>query len=310
MRFLSLSFLLFLFINCSNSSTKNHTLPDNVQAISLLGDTLYTNSSTLPERLTIRIDSLIDVAENNNKPMSALIWEARRLGYLGEYRKATSLLTSAIEKEPNNAELLRHRGHRYLGLREFDNAISDFEKATKLIEGKEDIVEEDGLPNALNKPTSTLHTNIWYHLGLGYYAKGEFEKAHNAYKESVDASTNNDMLVASLYWYYMSLRRDGHDEQAGKALEMVNTDMDLIENSSYHKLLLVFKGEFAAEALLEDENNSALDDATIGYGIGNWHFINNRTDRAQSIWEGVYAAKESWASFGYIASEAELARRK
>ena len=310
MRFLIIPALLMFLASCSNSSNKTEFLSGNIQAISLLGDTLYTNSSELPERLTVRIDSLIEVAEENNQPMSALIWEARRLGYLGEYKKAVDLLTKGIEENPNNAELLRHRGHRYLSLRKFDDAISDFEKAAQLIDGTEDVVEEDGLPNALNKPTSTLHTNIYYHLGLGYYATGQFEKAHEVYKKSVDASTNNDMMVASLYWYYMSLRRDGQDESAGKALDMVEPDMDLIENSSYHKLLLVFKGEFSADALLEDENNSALDDATLGYGIGNWHYINGRTDRAISIWEGVYAEKESWASFGYVASEVDLARLK
>lgn len=310
MRFITLSLFIILFINCANSTQKEHSLAENVQAISLLGDTLYTPSANLPEKLTIRIDSLIGVSNKNNNPVGALIWDARRLGYLGEYRKAADLLTSGLSENPNNAELLRHRGHRYLTLRKFDDAISDFEKAARLIAGTDDVVEEDGLPNALNKPTSTLHTNIYYHLGLAYYAKGEFEKAHKVYKKSVDASTNNDMMLASLYWYYMSLRRDGLDEQAGKALDLVSADMEVIENSSYQSLLLVFKGEFSADALLEDENNSALDAATIGYGIGNWHYINGRTDRAYAIWQNVYTAQESWASFGYIASEAELARRK
>lgn len=45
----------------------------------------------------------------------------------------------------------------------------------------------------------------------------------------------------------------------------------------------------------------------IGYGIGNWHFMNGRKKRAESIWRQVYES-ESWASFGYIASESELAR--
>ncbi len=63
------------------------------------------------------------------------------------------------------------------GIREFDRAIQDFEKAATLIEGTEDKIEPDGLPNAQNIPVSTLHTNIWYHLGLAYYLQHDLENA-------------------------------------------------------------------------------------------------------------------------------------
>jgi len=42
-------------------------------------------------------------------------------------------------------------------------------------------IEPDGLPNAKNIPISTLKGNIWYHLGLAYYLKGDFENALWAY---------------------------------------------------------------------------------------------------------------------------------
>ncbi|MFY0684101.1 MAG: tetratricopeptide repeat protein [Balneola sp.] len=305
MRSSFLVFILIAFINCSSPKNEQTSLPDGVQAISLLGDTLRTASATLPSALEVRIDSLIADAESRNSSTEALIWEARLLGYHGEYRDAISLLSEGLESDPENPELYRHRGHRYLSVREFDLAIKDFEKAAELIEGTEDIVEQDGLPNALNKPTSSLHTNIWYHLGLGYYVTGQYEKAQNAYTECIDASTNDDMMVASMYWYYMSLRRDGKDELAGKVIESIETEMDIIENDGYHKLLLVFKGEFDPNMLLE-ESSDPLSDATTGYGIGNWHYINGRTDRANEVWQGVYEAG-NWASFGFIASEAELA---
>ena len=38
-------------------------------------------------------------------------------------------------------------------------------------------IEPDGQPNARNIPTSTLNSNIYYHLGLAQYLKGEFEAA-------------------------------------------------------------------------------------------------------------------------------------
>ena len=53
-------------------------------------------------------------------------------------------------------------------VRELDNAIADFERATELTEGQPDEVDPDGLPNALGIPTSTLQFNIWYHLALAH----------------------------------------------------------------------------------------------------------------------------------------------
>lgn len=307
MRSSFLVFLLFALTNCSSPKNEPTSLPDGVQAISLLGDTLQTASATLPRALEVRIDSLVNEAKSRNSASEALIWEARLLGYHGEYRDAIALLSDGIESDPENPQLYRHRGHRYLSIRKFDLGIKDLEKASELIKGTEDIVEQDGLPNALNKPTSTLHTNIWYHLGLGYYLTGQYEKAQHAYEESINASTNDDMLVASIYWYYMSLRRDGKDELAGQIIDPIESEMDIIENDGYHKLLLVFKGEFDPNMLLGDSNDP-LSDATAGYGIGNWHYINGRTARANEVWQSVYAAG-NWASFGFIASEVELAKQ-
>lgn len=306
MRRLVFFLCIVFFVQCSSPKEHLNSLPDGVQAISLLGDTLNTSSSTLPPALTNRIDSLITLSKANDNATDALIWEARLLGYNGEYRQAVGLLTKGLEADPENPALYRHRGHRYISLREFDLAIKDLQKAAELIKGTDDVIEQDGLPNALNKPTSTLHTNIWYHLGLAYYLTQQYDNAQEAYVECINASTNHDMLVASLYWYYMSLRRDGQDEFAGTVIDPVETELDIIENDSYHKLLLVFKGEFNPDMILDAETD-ALSNATIGYGIGNWHYINGRTERALEIWQDVYN-DGNWASFGFIASEAELAQ--
>jgi len=94
------------------------------------------------------------------------------------------------------------------------------------------------------------------------------------------------------------------DGEAGNLLETISPDMEFLENTSYHELLMVFKGIFTPEELLSQEN-SELDNATLGYGLGFWHDINGRNERAQKIWQQVYDSK-NWAAFGFIASEAEL----
>ncbi len=306
MKYLSVVIFAGLILACSAPAPKFATLPDGVQTVSLLGDTLQTNNAMLPQELAERIDSLILLERSREAETEAVIWEARYLGYNGEYRKAVDLLSKRIEQDSKNPALYRHRGHRYISLRVFDLAIEDLTKAAELIKDTEDILEQDGLPNEMNQPKSSLHTNIWYHLGLAYYLTNDFENAQKAYAECINSSTNDDMMTAALYWYYMSLRRDGQDEFAGKIIDPVRSEMNIIENDSYHKLLLVFKGEFDPNALL-DTNTDALSNATVGYGIGNWHYINGRKDRAMEIWQNVYDAG-NWSAFGFIASEAELAK--
>ena len=119
--------------------------------------------------------------EFNN--VEAIIWLGRRTAYLAHYKEAIFTFSDGIEQFPTDPRLYRHRGHRYITLRCFDAAIADLEKAAKLIKGKPDEIEPDGLPNARNIPTSTLQSNIWYHLGLAYYLKGDFRRALSAYRE-------------------------------------------------------------------------------------------------------------------------------
>src|SRR5215213_4686900 len=58
-----------------------------------------------------------------------------------------------LPKNPDDPRLYRHRGHRYITVRDLGPAILDFEKAARLIEGRPDEVESDGLPNSKNIPT-------------------------------------------------------------------------------------------------------------------------------------------------------------
>lgn len=236
-----------------------------------------------------------------------VIWYARRKGYLGHYKDAIDALTIGLEKFPNDARIYRHRGHRYLTLRCFDDAISDFEKAASLIKGKPDEVEPDGLPNVKNIPTSTLQSNIWYHLGLAYYLKKDFKKAVKAYEQSQLVSKNNDMRVATTYWHYMTLRRAGKKRDAEKLLRKFDTNIELIENSDYHKLLKLNKGEVKVEDLLSSIRGEAnsLSSASIGYGIGNYFLYNGDRDKAETIFQKIITG-DQWASFGFIAAEAEL----
>lgn len=285
-------------------------LPPSAQAISLFGDTLYPPELP-PDVLAERAAQLAEARADYDRDPSdadAIIWLGRRTAYLGDYREAIAIYSAAIAKHPGDARMYRHRGHRYITVRQFDDAIADLERAAELIEGLEDEVEPDGLPNARNIPTSTLHSNVWYHLGLAYYLNGDLENALRAYREGLKVSNNPDMLVATSHWLYMTLRRLGREAEAAAALESIHADMDIIENASYHRLLLMYKGELTPDALLaESGSGDPIENATLGYGIGNWHAYSARPKQAERVLRNVLKGP-SWAAFGYIAAEADMRR--
>ncbi|MCC5907334.1 MAG: tetratricopeptide repeat protein [Balneolaceae bacterium] len=283
-------------------------VPSGVQGYSLLGDTLRTpeiDSQTYDEQNTNLLQAVMDYRVDPEDP-EVIIWLGRRTAYLGEYREAVRIFTEGIFKHPEDPRMYRHRGHRYLTLRMFDMAIRDLENAESLMRNREDQVEPDGLPNPAGIPTSTLKSNVWYHMGLAYYAKGDFQNAADAYEKALELELTDDMRIATLYWYYMALKRMGKDTEAGRAIADIQPDIELLENDVYLNLILVFNGVFDTNRLLES-GEDALQNATLGYGIGNWHYINGREERAVEIWQLVYDSGQ-WPSFGFIAAEAELAR--
>jgi alpha-L-fucosidase len=275
-----------------------------IQAASLLGNVLYS-----PEPSEPALEKYAEAKANYEKEPDnpdALIWYGRRTAYLGNYREAIEIYTDGIEKFPEDARMYRHRGHRYISIREFDNAIKDFEHAATLIAGKEDSIEPDGMPNPQNIPVSSLHTNIWYHLGLAYYLKNDLENALRVYREGIKASQNDDMLVATTHWLYMTLRLLGREDEAKKALQPIHAQMNVIENTAYHRLCLFYKGLLPIESLTDQEFSSIVNDA-VAYGVGNWYFYNDDVEKAKEIFQKLLR-RRSWASFGYIAAESDFAR--
>ncbi|MHA2249260.1 MAG: tetratricopeptide repeat protein [Candidatus Kariarchaeaceae archaeon] len=234
-----------------------------------------------------------------------LIWYARRVAYVGEYEKAIELLTEEIIKFPQDPRLYRHRGHRYISVREFDKAISDLEKAVSLISDMDDELEEDGMPNSKNKPRSTLFFNIYYHLGLAYYLLDRFEQALDTFTKCRNVSKNDDSIVASTYWIYLTLFQLKASEYK-TITDQIIKDMDIIENFAYHKLLLLYKDEITVIEL-NDEFQSDLDNSTISYGLAMWYLIKNQNIEANSLLSKIIKTGLK-AAFGYIAAEKEIER--
>jgi tetratricopeptide (TPR) repeat protein len=276
--------------------------------ISLLGRQLVapdTSAKAKADYEKARTVFLKDPSEDS------IIWYGRRAAYLYKYKEAIKIYSEGIKRFPSSHRMYRHRGHRYISIRKFDRAIEDLKRSAELVKGKPLEVEPDGMPNKLNIPLSNSQFNIWYHLGLAFYLKGQYLKAVSAYQECLKWCKNDDLLTATLDWLYMTCRRLGEKEKAAALLDMVSEKMKIIENQAYHSRLLMYKGLRSPESLLQPAKSSEFDEQlnliTQGYGVGNWYFYNGQKSKARKIFEKVIGGK-LWSAFGYIAAEVDLAR--
>jgi len=300
---------LCLCLSCGEKQGNETYVADAVQATSLLGKelTIPDRSEALEERLNGNLEEAQKDFNNETSEMNT-IWLGRRHAYLYDYKKAIAVFTEGIAAYPNSHKLYRHRGHRYISIRQFDKAIADYEKAYELMPKGQMDIEPDGAPNKLNIPLSNTQFNILYHYGLAHYLKGDFEKAEAIYKECLDYSDNPDLIVATTDWLYMTLRRQGKEDEAAQLLTTIDGTMEIIENDSYLKRLMMYKGEASPDDLLQATGDDvALSLATQGYGVGNWYLYQNDTAKAREIFQEVINGS-SWSAFGYIAAEVDFAK--
>lgn len=244
---------------------------------------------------------------------AAIIWVGRRQAYLGRFREAIETYTRGIALHPESWRLLRHRGHRWITLRDFESAAHDLAAAWRLAKDAPDVIEPDGIPTPGVSPRSTDHGNILYHLGLTHYLRGEFPYAAGVFGIAVARATNDDSLVSASYWRYLALRRAGSDAKASEVLRRIVSEadggMDVRENKTYWKLLLLYKGALQLDALVPQDSPLGLgvDQATLGYGISMHALLAGDMTRAQEIWRNTIGSTDRPA-FGHIACEAELSR--
>ena len=114
------------------------------------------------------------------------------------------------------------------------------------------------------------------------------------------------------HWLYMALRRAARGAEAAAVLEPIRDDFDVIENESYYTLVRIYKG--GASSTLRSTAPSApgaqLDQthrSRTGSQTGTCTTATRRGPK--HAFERIRASGQ-WASFGYIAAEADLARMR
>ena len=91
---------------------------------------------------------------------------------------------------------------------------------------------------------------------------------------------------------------------AAAAVAAITADMDIVENTSYHQLCLLYGGKLTPEQLQFRLGSSG---AAGRFGLAHYELVTAGLGAARPQLEAV-AEDSGWASFGVIAAEAELAR--
>lgn len=271
------------------------------ETLSLLGKQLVQpvlDSKTLKKRYQEMLESKEQYLARPDS-LELVIRYGKRLAFLYRYKESIEVYSKGVKVFPESFSLYRHRGHRYLTLRKFDEAIQDLEKA--VFHSRE--LELLGSM----KENSSLYYNIWYHLGLSYYMKGNYDKSISAYKQCLSIADNDDQIVRATDWLYMTYRKIGNEEAAGLLLESIHAKMKVYTNKSYLNRLLMYKGLKNPEDLFDLKMKEiSIESLTVGYGVGNWYYYNGQTEKALAIFSKMMESPY-WQAFGFIAAEVELA---
>ena len=206
-----------------------------------------------------------------------------------QFREAIATFTRRLEIEPNNALLLRWRGHRYLSVRDFDRAFADLTRGGKI--------------------DPTIY-GIWYHLGVVQYLRGDFADAAASFAKAQPIAPDAGELQGSVDWLWMSLSRAGRAAEAkamlDRKLDHQRPDLKPATNA-YTQRLKLYRGEIGPDAVLTAADTDEVQVATLAYGLGNWYLV--RGDKAQARrWFERSVQSGGWPGFGFIVSEVELRR--
>ena len=200
------------------------------------------------------------------------------------FREAIATFTRGLEIEPNNALLLRWRGHRYLSVREFDRAFADLMRGGAI--------------------DSSIY-GIWYHLGVVQYLRGDFAEAAASFAKAQPIAPDAGELAGSTDWLWMSLSRAGRGADA-KAMLDRRPDSKPVVNA-YTRRLQLYRGEIGPESVITSQDTEDVQVATLAYGLGNWYLV--RGDKVQARqWFERSIQSGGWPGFGFIVSEVELRR--
>ncbi|MDQ2665050.1 MAG: tetratricopeptide repeat protein [Gemmatimonadota bacterium] len=203
-----------------------------------------------------------------------------------QMQEAVQTFTRALTVAPGDPMLYRWRGHRNLSVRNFDAAMADLTHGYGL---------------------DSLNYGILYHLGVLRFVRGDFNAAADAFRRAQPRAPDAGELAGATDWLWMSLQRAGRGVEATAML--ARHPDSLATTVPYARRLKMYRGELAPAALITVADTGDVDLATLRFGLGNYYLVKGDSARARAMFQQSIASG-GWPAFGFIASEAELARMR
>lgn len=286
--------------------------PASAQAISLLGDTLWSlplDPREGPELVARLRQARVEAARDSNKLLGQLHL-AQRTAEMGRFREAIAILTRASTLHLSDPRLFRLRGEYLLRVRELDLAVADLRQAGTAAMGMPGLAEAVDLPGG-TKAITTVSFQTIFLLGTAFYCRGDFGPARIAFSEAVKQATNADDLARAVLWLFFSSRRAGPPGEPAELLRTITGTWSTTGSRHEHDLLLAFKGELPSDSIRARALNDKGGDerALYSYAIGFLMLVREQQEDAR-LWFEQALLIPNWSTFPYLASEAELARLK
>jgi tetratricopeptide (TPR) repeat protein len=204
-----------------------------------------------------------------------------------QFREAIATLTAGLARTPGDVMLLRWRGHRYISVREFAKARADLTRGFAL---------------------DSTNYGILFHLGVLNFIEGDFRGAAEMFTRAQPLAPDGGERAGSTDWLWMSLSRDGRRAAADAMLARRPDTLPAPPGYAYVSRLRLYRGEVTPATLFTPSDTADVQVATLNFGLGNWLLVQGDTIAARAAFERAIASG-GWPGFGFIAAEAELARR-
>ncbi|MBL0173165.1 MAG: tetratricopeptide repeat protein [Gemmatimonadaceae bacterium] len=203
-----------------------------------------------------------------------------------QFREAIATFTRGLAIAPNDAMLYRWRGHRYISVREFDKAQADLTRGYQL---------------------DSTNYGILFHTGVLRFIKGDFAGAATMFAKAQPRAPDGGELAGSTDWLWMSLSRVGKTDQANAMLARHPDSLPTTPGYAYVSRLKLYRGVLTPETLFAPSDTADVQVATLSYGLGSWYLVHGDTTKAKAAFQRAVKSG-GWPGFGFIVSEAELAR--
>lgn len=306
MRNYMLPALALMLLSCSRpAATEQNSMADTegVEAVAFAGKPLL--SKIADSTALAKSDSVIAAIKSKGQLSEDDYVDIGRQ-FVGTYRYklAVANFTEGLTQYPNSFKILRNRGHRYITLRQLDNAIADLTKAEELIRPLPEVWEYD----AAGKPSASLQHQIWYHIGLYHYLKKDYTQSAAAFEKALSWAHEPANIVGATNWLYDNYKRLGENDKAEALLKPITPDYEMDHEHAYFKRIMLYKGVIKPEELVDvnlPSDKLSVQDITKMYGLANWYAYQGNNDKAMTLYNKILESSE-WAGFAYAASEIEV----